>query len=40
MLAAIHAGDWLIKVLLFTGTAGWWGKDRRGHAPVQTADSN
>jgi Protein of unknown function (DUF1761) len=40
MLAAIHAGDWLIKILLFTGTAGWWGKDRRGHAPVQTADSN
>jgi len=40
MLAAIHAGDWLIKILLFTGTVGWWGKDRRGHAPVQTADSN
>jgi hypothetical protein len=40
MLAAIHAGDWLIKILLFTGIVGWWGKGRRGHARVQTADSN
>jgi hypothetical protein len=39
-LAAIHAGDWLIKILLFTGTVGWWGKGRRVVAPVQAVDPN
>ena len=39
-LAAIHAGDWLIKILLFTGTVGWWRKDRRVVAPDPAEDSN
>ena len=39
-LAAIHAGDWLIKTLLFTGTVGWWRKDRRVHVPIRPVDAN
>jgi len=39
-LAAIHAGDWLIKILLFTGTVGWWRKNRRVVAPGPAMDGN
>jgi len=39
-LAAIHAGDWLIKILLFTGTVRWWRKDRRIVTPAPAVDSN
>jgi len=30
MLAAIHAGDWLVKLLLMTVILGVWGKGGRG----------
>jgi hypothetical protein len=39
-LAAIHSGDWLIKIFLFGGTVGWWRKDRRVHASIRPLDSN
>jgi hypothetical protein len=34
-LAAIHAGDWLVKILLITVIAGVWRERARASAPVQ-----
>jgi hypothetical protein len=34
-LAAIHAGDWLLKILLITVIAGVWRERARASAPVQ-----
>ena len=36
-LAAIHSGDWLIKLLLFTVTVSWWRKSRRREETIRPA---
>jgi Protein of unknown function (DUF1761) len=35
-LAAIHAGDWLVKILLIAVILGIWSKGGRASAPAQT----